>query len=129
MTGKQALDNIAIKFDENGYEPSNLDVEPHRHFSDIFKFEMEIIEKELDRLEKIARGDIIEPFDNLKDLIEFLKYNDISYEQIGDYGNILVIYHVGEYRVRCFFSPRWDDRTRRLDYIKNNLDYIKIDKE
>ena len=56
-------------------------------------------------------------FDNIKDLIEYLKDNEISYEQIGDYGNITVIYHIGEYRVRYFFCPHY------------KFDYIKIDKE
>lgn len=53
MTGKGALDNIAIKFDEYGYEPTNLGIEPNQHFSEIFRYEMEIINKDLDRLEKL----------------------------------------------------------------------------
>lgn len=53
MTGKGALDNIAIKFDEYGYEPTGWGAELNRHFADIFEVEMEIIQKDLDRLEKL----------------------------------------------------------------------------
>lgn len=66
----------------------------------------------------------MELFDNVKELIEYLKDNEISYEQIGDYGNITVIYHIGEYRVRYFFCPHWKDKTRTLDYIKIDKELI-----
>lgn len=57
MTGKTALHNIIVSFDEMGLICSNIGYkeffEYALHFKDIFKDEYDIIKKDLDRLEKL----------------------------------------------------------------------------
>ena len=72
MTGKEALDNIAITFDEYSYEPTVLGAELNRHFSDIFKYEIEIIKKDLELLESLkcvkskrTEQEILKDFENM----------------------------------------------------------------
>ena len=54
MTGKEALDNMALTFDEGGYFPSQLGC-IDGHFKDVFEDEIKIIEKDLECLEKVKK--------------------------------------------------------------------------
>ena len=54
-TPLQALEDIAVSFDESSYEPTIIGVECDRHFIDIWREQFDIIKNALERLEKIDK--------------------------------------------------------------------------
>lgn len=60
MNSIEELENIAITFDEGGYEPTTLGAKSG-HFIDVFGDDFSIIEKDLERLEILE-----EEYNNLK---------------------------------------------------------------
>ena len=63
----EALENIAITFDEGGYEPTTLGAKSG-HFIEVFGDDFNTIKQELERLEKLE-----EEYQELKNKYEKLK--------------------------------------------------------
>ena len=72
MNSIEALENIAITFDEGGYEPTTLGAKSG-HFIEVFGDDFNTIKQELERLKKLE-----EEYNNLKKGIKiFLEYYDV----------------------------------------------------
>lgn len=52
MNSLEALENISITFDEGGYSPTTLGAK-EGHFYDLFKYEYDVIIKDLEQYEKL----------------------------------------------------------------------------
>lgn len=68
MTGKEALENISIEFDEYGFVPTTTTPRKEEHFTEWWKKEYEIINKELEKKEKLEKN-----YDKYKRAFEILK--------------------------------------------------------
>lgn len=66
MDGKQALENISITFDELGFVPTTLTSITAEHFKDWFPVELNIINQDLNQLEKIKKD------------LQYLQDNDVA---------------------------------------------------
>ena len=55
MDGKQALENISITFDELGFVPTTPTSNKAEHFKDWFPVELNIINQDLNILEKLKK--------------------------------------------------------------------------
>lgn len=53
MEGKQALENISVKFDEMGFVPTTCCPNKEKHFIEWFNIEITKILKDLDKLDKV----------------------------------------------------------------------------
>ena len=80
MNSIETLENIAITFDEGGYEPTTLGAKSG-HFIEVFGDDFNTIKQELERLKKIEEAiEILKDKFNLKVQALHLLNSEIQYE-------------------------------------------------
>ena len=93
MNSIEALENIAITFDDGGYEPTTLGAKSG-HFIEVFGDDFNTIKQELERLKKLE-----EAIEILKDKIELPLENDFDVVNKDDI-------HLYRLRTKCLINEK-----------------------